>query len=193
MDLSGLNNKKLVDLIRQGKIGVLPTDTIYGIHASIFHPESIEKIYNLKNKDPKEATVVLISSFEDLNLLKINITREDKKFLEKVWPGKISVVLPLNNEWFSYIHRGNNSLAVRLPADSDLIEFLHETGPLVSTSASPSGENYATTIEEAENYFGDKLDFYVNAGVLKVEPSTVVELIGGKIKIIREGALKLTK
>lgn len=193
MEITRLDEKKLVKLIREGKIGVLPTDTIYGIHTSIFFPESIEQIYKIRKRDPSKPLIVLISAFEDLNLLKIKIDTKTKNFLENVWPGKISVILPCNNDWFFYLHRGKNNLAIRMPDNSQLIELLRQTGPLASSSANPQNQAPATTIEQAEKYFGDKLDFYVDAGELAGEPSTLVELKNGKIKIIREGAVKLNK
>ncbi len=193
MEITGLKHKKLVNFIREGKIGILPTDTIYGIHASVFHPEAIEKIYKIRKRDYDKPLVVLISSLNDLNLLKIKLDSKTRNFLNKIWPGKISVILPVKNDWLSYLHRGKNSLAIRMPDYPELRELLSETGPLVSTSVNPQGKKPATTIEEAENYFGDKVDFYVDAGKLASEPSTLVELKTGKVKIIREGAVKLKK
>jgi len=193
MEIRTLNHNKLVRLIREGKIGVLPTDTIYGIHASIFHPEAVEKIYKVRKRDQNKPFVVLVSSLEDLNLLKIKLDTKTKNFLDKVWPGKISVILPVKHELFSYLHRGKNSLAIRMPDNPELHALLVETGPMVSTSVNPQGKKPATTIQEAEGYFGDKMDFYVDAGQLESEPSTLVELKAGKVKVIREGAVKLTK
>ncbi len=193
MEIVKLGDKALVGLIREGKIGVLPTDTIYGIHASIFYPESIERIYQVRGRDIHKPLIILISAMEDLNLLKIKINTQAKNFLRSVWPGKISVILACDYSWFSYLHRGKNTLAIRMPDSPELLELLSQTGPLASTSVNPQNQASAETIEQAEKYFGDKLDFYVDAGKLAGEPSTLVKLKGNKIKVIREGAVKLGK
>jgi len=191
MDSKNLDNQKIVKLLREGKIGILPTDTIYGIHASVFIPEAIEKIYKIKKRDSHKPFVILISSPLDLAIFKIGTSPKIKKFLDKVWPGKISVILPAKENLFKYLHKGTKSLAIRIPDKPDLRKLLEKTGPLISTSANPEGKKPATTVEEAENYFGNNVDFYVNEGFLNGEPSTVVKVVGDKIRLIRKGAVKL--
>jgi L-threonylcarbamoyladenylate synthase len=191
MDYSNLDNPQIIELLRSGQIGVLPTDTIYGIHTSVFHPESVEKIYKIIKRDLDKPLIILISSLNDLAIFKIKLDPKTYNLLGKYWPGKISIILPVKEESLKYLHRGKKSLAFRIPADPHLKNFLEKTGPLVSTSANPQGAKPAKTIEEAEKYFGDQLDFYVNAGPLESEPSTLVEIKNAQPHILREGAVKL--
>jgi L-threonylcarbamoyladenylate synthase len=85
---------------------------------------------------------------------------------------------------FYFLHRGNNTLAFRLPKKPDLIALLKKTGPLVAPSANPEGLIPATTIKAAKEYFGDQVDFYASGRVSK-KPSKIVALIEGSIKVIR--------
>jgi len=167
--------------IKSGKIGVIPTDTIYGIVCSAFDKKSVEKIYELRKRDLKKPMIVLISSLKDLKLFGIEI---DKKTADKYWPGKTSIILPVKK--FEYLHRGKKSLAFRLPDDSNLIQILKVSGPIVAPSANIEGKEPATTIEEAKEYFGEKINFYLSAGKLKSKPSKIISLLKGKVEVVRK-------
>jgi O-6-methylguanine DNA methyltransferase len=84
---------KAAMLLKEGAIGVIPTDTIYGICTSAFNKKSVEKVYKLRKRNPNKPCIILISSLEDLNKFNIRLTLWQKKILEKLWPGKISVIL----------------------------------------------------------------------------------------------------
>ena len=116
----------------------------------------------------------------------INLKEDQAKFLKKIWPGKVSVILPCKNKEFKYLHRGTNSLAFRFPAKKSLLEILKKTGPLVAPSANPEGLKPAENITEAKKYFGDKVDFYLAGGSLKSEPSTLIEISkDGEVGVLR--------
>ena len=101
--------------------------------------------------------------------------------MKKIWPGKVSVVLPVRGK----------SVAFRLPDDRVLRKFLNVSGPLVAPSANREGESPAKNIREARQYFGDRADFYLDKGMLKSKPSTLIALKNGRIEIIREGAVNV--
>lgn len=181
--------KEAVEILRRGGIGVVPTDTLYGISASVFSQEGIARIYRLRKRNTKKPLIGLISSLSDLKKLGVRLRPGDKVFLNKFWPGKVSVVLPCRRRKFFYLHRGTGMLAFRLPKHPKLLAFLRKTGPLVSTSVNPEGLPPARTIAQAKKYFGDRLDFYIDAGRLNSPPSTVVSLVGGKPEVLRRGAV----
>ena len=82
-----------------------------------------------------------------------------KKFLRANWPGPLSVILPAPGDEFKYLHRGANSLSFRLPDDNWLLNLLKKSGPLVAPSANIEGQAPAETIDQAVNYFDNKVDF----------------------------------
>jgi L-threonylcarbamoyladenylate synthase len=186
-----LDNNMLAQKLKTGKIAVIPTDTIYGLSAGAFLPASVEKIYQLKKRDPKKPLIILISSIEDLKLFEIKFDAKTKKVLEKVWPGKVSVILPFSNKKFYYLHRGQKSLAFRMPKKENLLKFLKMTGPLVSTSANVENLPFAKTIPEAKKCFGKKVDIYVNEGKLNSKPSKLIRIENGKIKILERGGIPI--
>lgn len=157
------------------KIGVILTDTIYGLVGSALSEEVVERVYEIKKRNLKKPLVVLISSIDDLkNIFEVNLNEQCLKILKEFWPGKVSVVLPCSK--FSYLHRGLNSLAFRVPQKKELRELLKKTGPLFATSANKEGEAPATSIKEAKKYFGKEVDFYVDGGLPSKEPSLIVRL-----------------
>lgn len=157
------------------KIGVILTDTIYGIVGQALDKDVVERIYKIKKRNLKKPFVILISSLDDLtDIFGIKLTPNQIKILNEFWPGKVSVVLPC--EKCEHLHRGLNSLAFRLPFKKDLIDLIKKTGPLVATSVNKEGELPAKNISEAKKYFGEEVDFYIDSGEIKSEPSLLVSL-----------------
>lgn len=173
--------------LKLGGVGVIPTDTIYGIVAQAFRPKAVDRIYDIKGRDGNKPFIILISSLDDLRKFKVCLSEEDKVFLLRCWPGAVSVILPVPSPELEYLHRGSKSLAFRLPNKPDLIEIIKEVGPLVAPSANPEGEKPATTISEAKAYFGHSVDFYEDGGTLISEPSTLIRLTKDEVEVIRVG------
>jgi len=183
---------KIAEILKNGGIGILPTDTIYGIVASALDEGAVLKVYELRKRNPEKPFIILISSYGDLDLFGVELSAPVKKVLDKIWPGKVSVILNCESEKFEYLHRGTKTLAFRFPDKKDLIELLKETGPLIAPSANFEGELPALTIKEAENYFGSKVDFYEDAGKLESLPSTLIKFdADGGLKVLRGGAVKI--
>ena len=202
-------------MISNGGIGVLATDTIYGLVGSALSKKAVAKIYKLRQRNTKKPMIILIGAIKDLFLFGIKLDGKTKKLLNKFWPGKISVILPCLHKKFFYLHRGTKTLAFRLPAvvsasvkatadkkaladksagkpaKKNLIKLLKLTGPLVAPSANPEGLPPAKTIKQAQKYFGNKIDFYVDEGKLSSKPSTLAAIKNGQIIIKRKGAVKI--
>lgn len=182
----------IVQLLKSGKVGILPTDTIYGIHCLAFNKSSVEKIYELKNRPSAKAMIVIISSLNDLENFNTKFSEKMKKFLNNIWPNKVSVILECSNPQLSYLHKESNSLAFRIPNNSFLLKLLKKTGPLISTSANLSGQSTAQTISQARTYFPNGIDFFIDGEKLESSPSTVIKLNDqGDVELVREGAVAL--
>ncbi|KUK64526.1 MAG: SUA5/YciO/YrdC/YwlC family protein [Parcubacteria bacterium 34_609] len=164
----------IAERIKQGEIGVIPTDTIYGIVCSAFNENSVEKLYKIRKRNKDKPMIILIGSVSDLKLFNIDA-------IVKNWPEKTSIVFDCND--FEYLHRGKRSLAFRLPHNKDLIDILKISGPIVAPSANIGGAKPAENIKEAKSYFGDKIDFYLDVGTIKSKPS---KIIYSNNEIIRE-------
>ncbi len=170
-------------------IGVIPTDTVYGVVARAGDKEAVNRLYALKKRDTKPGTLIAndISQLEGLGLKRRYLTA-----VEQFWPGAVSVVVPTSDPALEYLHRGKMSLAVRVPKHKELQALLKKTGPLLTSSANHPGKPVATTVAEAKQYFGDQVDFYADGGDLsRRKPSTVIRIVDDAIEVLRPGAVKL--
>ncbi len=168
---------EIINLLKGEKVGVLGTDTIYGLVGLALSKKVVEKIYKLKKRTPSKPFIILISDLSDLNHFNIKINSFTKKLLQKIWPNPVSVVI--------------KTLAFRIPNKPDLLSLLKATGPLVAPSANPEGLPSAQTIKEAKIYFGNNVDFYQDEGKLISEPSTLIEIKDNKVNILRQGCYKI--
>jgi len=168
--------KNIIELLKREKIGVLPTDTIYGLVGSAFSKKAVERIYEIKKRKKDKPLIILIPSPGDLKKFGIRPSKELIKFLKKIWPGPVSIIFPVKNKKFLYLQRKTNSLAFRMPNSEFLKGILLKTGPLAAPSANPEGKTPASTIGEAKTYFNKKVDFYLDAGKIIGKPSLLLEL-----------------
>ena len=174
---------KLVEHIAAGAIGVLKTDTQYGIVARSDNQEAVERVFAVKHRTPTKPPIVLISRVEQMyDPLPDGIDPS----VGDLWPGPNSVIVPAPSapEW---LVRGSLGVAYRLPADERLRALIDQTGPLIAPSANPEGMTPARTVAEAEGYFGEQVDFYVDGGVvLENVPSNLFSLTpAGDIEQLR--------
>ncbi|MFA4872033.1 MAG: L-threonylcarbamoyladenylate synthase [Patescibacteria group bacterium] len=184
-------SEEIINILKNGGIGILPTDTIYGLVGRALLPRTVEKIYKVRRRQPDKPFIILINSIADLKLFNIKINKKTRTILKKYWPGPVSIILPCPEKGFEYLHRGTKTLAFRLSDKNDLIKILKQTGPLVAPSANPEGLEPAKTIKQAKKYFNNQVDFYFDAGAMESEPSTLIRIENGKIEILRQGAIKI--
>lgn len=176
-------------LQRTGAIGVIPTDTVYGVVARAADQAAVKRLYDLKSREAKPGTLIAadLKQLEELSL-----KHRYLKAVEQFWPGAVSVIIPAADPKLSYLHQGKMSLAVRIPDDSALQEILQRTGPLLTSSANQPGAPPAVSIAQAKAYFGDQVDFYQDGGDLSDrQPSTVIRIIDDAIEVLRQGAVRI--
>jgi L-threonylcarbamoyladenylate synthase len=175
-------------LQKPGTIGVIPTDTVYGVVARAGDREAVERLYKLKSRDNKPGTIIAANIEQ---LVALGVKRRYLTAVEHWWPDAISVVIPCGED-LAYLHQGKRSLAMRIPADERLRDLLEVTGPLLTSSANAPGLEPANTVDEARQYFADNVDFYADGGDLSGnQPSTVVRIVDDAIEVLRPGAVKI--
>ncbi len=170
-----LQKEKIIEDLRDGKVIVLPTDTIYGISCLFSDKKARERITELKGRTDEKKFVVLIGNVGQLLELGVLPTQAEQELIQKCWPGALTIAF-------------TSELAVRLPAYPELCEVLQKTGPIISTSANISGAKPAQTIDEAKKMFGDKIDAYYDDGICSGSPSTLVKVEKEKVMVLRQGA-----
>lgn len=185
-----LADPEIVRLLLSGGVGVIPTDTVYGLVCRAADESAVDKLFTIKHREHNPGTIVAADLDQLVELgLKRRYLTADAEF----WPGPVSVIVPCGAE-LQHVHMGMNSLAVRVPAVEDLRKLLLGSGPLMTTSANHPGEPTSTTVAEAQNYFRDAVDFYVDGGDLSGRlPSTIIRIVDDAIEVIREGAVKINE
>lgn len=195
--------KRIVDILKKGGIGVLATDTIYGVVGSANSKKAVDRIYKLKGRDEKKPFIILISDVKDLEKFGIStpsflITKNPplKRGINSrgFWPLKTTIIFPITKKYqkkLEYLHRGTNSLAFRLitnklEKNKNLFNIIKKVGPIVAPSANPQGLTPAQNINETNNYFGDKINFYLDSGNIKSKPSKIIFYVSGKKVVIRK-------
>jgi len=175
-----------IEVLRRGGVGVIPTDTVYGLVARAADSAAVRRLYALKHREHKPGTVIA-ASVEQLVELGV-----EERYLNKVrrwWPGPLSVETPFEGR-YDYLSQETGHCAWRVVADENLQKILKQTGPLQTSSANQPGEPVSVDVEMARGYFGDGVDFYVDGGNLAGRlPSTVIRVMADEIEVIRRGAV----
>lgn len=180
--------EQAVAALLEGKVGVLPTDTVYGLVARASDKQAVAKLYALKNRQHKPGTVIAASVEQ---LVELGVPEGHLRRVAHLWPASLSVETPLGDN-LDYLHQETGRQAFRVVPDERVRELLEQTGPLATSSANQPGLPGSVTIEEAETYFDEEVDFYVDGGNLSGRaPSTIIRVLENGIEIIREGAVKI--
>jgi L-threonylcarbamoyladenylate synthase len=184
-----VNYQQVIDLLMNGSVGVMPTDTVYGLVARAHDKQAVAKLYALKNREHKPGTIIA-ASVEQLRELGVSQAHLDK--VKQWWPNSLSVETPLSAD-LNYLHQETGRQGLRVVADKNLQAILLKTGPLLTSSANHPGKPGAANVQDAWNYFGDRVDFYVDGGDLSDRaPSTIIKITDdGAIEVIRDGAVKI--
>jgi len=186
---SSLEDPNLITLIANGAVGVLPTDTVYGLVAAIRSPQAVTKLYATKPRELAPGTIIA-ASVEDL--VSVGFHLDQLKQVEHYWPAPLSVVLDAKDV-NADVKQVRTDLPVRIPNNLALANLLRHTGPLMTTSANAPKQPTSTSVVMAESYFGDSIDYYVDGGdVSNQPPSTIIGIKPDhSIEIYRQGAVKI--
>lgn len=186
--------KKAVETIRDGGIIAFPTETFYGLGADCMNEEALLRLYDLKKRPPEKAMPVIVGSIEDIDLITTDIPDEALILMEKYWPGPLTIVLNARKGLSICLTGGREKVAVRVPGRSIALSLAVAAGiPITATSANPSGMPPAEKAEEVLKFFGDEIDLILDGGQTPGgSPSTIVEIINGRIKVLREGKIAIS-
>ncbi|MFC2159524.1 L-threonylcarbamoyladenylate synthase [Actinomycetota bacterium] len=187
--------KKISDLLNSGKVGVLPTATIYGLSCVYDDEDAVKKIYSIKKRKSGTPFIVLISSMSQLGTLAGEINDPVRKLIRKYWdtkePYPLTLILSKNESTGSFITGGRSTIAIRMAGLKAIRDIIDQTGPIVSTSATLSGTMVQPrSLVEVPGEIKRGADFVVDYGSdLGGKESTIVDLTGTEPLLLRQGAL----
>jgi len=180
--------KKAIKIMKRGGLIIYPTETCYGIGADATNIESIEKIYEIKGRDPMKPIPILVSN---LNMIKKYglITKQIEFLVKKFMPGPLSIVTKKERLVSDVNQEGISFRVSSHPVASTLVKLLKK--PITTTSANVSGRSSIYEIEKIIEIFEGKVDMIIDYGDLsKIKPSTCIDMTDeNNVKIIREGPI----
>lgn len=184
-ELSASDSHELAQTLLAGGVVILPTDTIYGLHARATDPGAVARLFRIKAREDRKPFVVLCDTLEGLSELGVSVNGPQRQFLSSVWPAPLTVILPLAAPIAA--SAGAGSLAVRIPALSGLRGLIARTGPLASTSVNRSGEPPVLDIGRLGAGFLKGVAGVADAGPLEGRPSTVLDFTASVPRVVRQG------
>lgn len=180
--------------LSDGGIIVFPTDTVYGIGCNPYYDESVERIFQIKDRSEDKPLPVMGYSISDIEKL-VHMSPLAKSLAQYFWPGALTIVSPCKDNNISRrVMAGGDNLAVRIPGNRCTQSLLRFCKYLIGTSANVSGRKPCTSSYEVLSSGLSGFDLVLNGGALGggIE-STIIEVIDSNVRILREGVIKSDK
>jgi L-threonylcarbamoyladenylate synthase len=180
-----------VSILRQGGLVAYPTDTVYGLGACASLPQAVERIYAVKKRPRNMPLPLLLADVSQVTEVAESVPAIAWSLIYAFLPGALTLVLPKSSSVPDIIAGGGATVAVRIPAHPVPIALVEGLGaPIVGTSANLSGRPSPLTAEEVYSQLGDKVDLIIDGGRCPGgKESTVVDVTGERVMILREGAI----
>ena len=184
-----------VAALKRGDVISFPTETLYGLGADALNLAAVEKVFQLKGRGFTNPIPILVAHRDMLLSLVTSVPPLAEQLISRFWPGPLTIILPARRDIPSPLVSLSGGIGVRISSQPLATELVKAFGsPLTATSANPSGQLPARTVEEAQKYFVRQIDIFIDGGKLTSKTgSTVAEINGDMIKIIRAGEIDKTE
>src|SRR5579884_3046681 len=182
---------RAAELLREGRLVVFPTDTVYGVGAAVDNPAAVAQLFVAKGRPLDRPIPVLVSGVDQIARLTSHVDQRVAALIDRFWPGALTVVLPAAAWLPEEVVRGTGQVGLRLP-DNDVARAIIERagGAVATTSANRSGETEARTAAEAAEALGERVALIVDGGRAPGGvPSTVITFEGDELRVLRAGAI----
>lgn len=184
---------KAVELLNANEVVAIPTETVYGLAASIYSEEAIRKIFEIKQRPLFNPLIVHIHSPEQLPLISTEIPEKAKVLAKKFWPGPLTMILKKKENISDLLTGGKDTVAVRVPDHPIALELLRSLAfPLAAPSANPFNRISPSKSVHVQEYFKDSIQLVLEGGECKrgIE-STIVGFENEKVILYRLGSLSV--
>jgi L-threonylcarbamoyladenylate synthase len=181
--------KRALELIRSGKLVAFPTDTVYGLGAQAFSLQAIQKLFQVKNREPNRAIPILMGGLDQLDLVTVSMGYMELRLAEVFWPGPLTLVVPRHPSLPDIIAPGN-TIGIRMPDHPLALSLLGMSGPLATTSANLSGASSPQTAQEVRTQLNRRIPLILDGGRTPGGvPSTVVSCTDKEPVVLRPGPI----
>jgi len=178
--------------LKDGRLVVLPTDTVYGIAADAFAPAAVGALLAAKGRGRDYPVPVLVANPGVLHGLVTVAPEAAVALTERFWPGALTVIVDYAPSLAWDLGETGGTVAVRMPDSRVALDVLTRTGPLAVSSANRHGQAPAATGRLAADQLGRSVDLYLDAGPLAGgQPSTIVDCTVTPSVVVRHGAIAI--
>ncbi len=178
-------SRRAAEILKNGGVVIFPTDTIYGIGCRYDDKNAVDRIYKIKSRSKNQPFPILVSSIEQVKQL-ATITQAAQELIEKYWPGGLTIVLNPKE--------GSQKIGFRMPRSTLIGLLINLLGkPIIGTSANFHGQKSPASFEELDPKIIKLADFAIRGSCKKGTESTVIDATINPPKIIRLGAVKISK
>lgn len=178
-------------LLKQGDVGILPTDSVYTIACALSSQKGIERLCKLVGKKPSQSNLSIIcADFEMISQYTLPYSTAVFRLMKNKLPGPYTFIMRADVRKFRGYENRRQTIGVRIPDEEFLLDLVHELNePLICSSLHSEDElmEYFTEPEEIETRFLHQVDFFVEDGPGGTEPSTVLDCTGEQPELIRAG------
>jgi L-threonylcarbamoyladenylate synthase len=174
--------------VKNGRLVVLPTDTVYGVGADAFDSAAVAALLAAKGRGRDMPVPVLVGSWHTIDGLALTVSQATRDLIRAFWPGALSLVIRQapSLQWDLGDARG--TVMLRMPLHPVAIELLREVGPMAVSSANVSGQPPAVDVDDAHRQLGELVEVYLDAGPSAQQAaSTILDLTGPEPRILRPG------
>lgn len=180
-------------ILQQGGIGAFPTETVYGLGASIRHETAIARIFEIKARPKFDPLIVHVADEEQLEEIVSHVPEKAHKLITHFWPGPLTLVLPKLRSVPDLVTAGLDTVAVRMPRHPLALALIRAThSPIAAPSANRFGRTSPTTAEHVRRAIGSQIDFLLDGGPCPIGvESSIVSLIGDQPILLRPGGIPM--
>jgi L-threonylcarbamoyladenylate synthase len=181
-----------VAAVQDGKLVVLPTDTVYGLGVDAFDPAGVTALLAAKGRGRSMPPPVLVGSVRAAAALTESLGAFGQDLIDEFWPGPLTLVFHASPTLAWDLGDTRGTVAVRMPLHPIALDLLRRTGPMAVSSANKHGEPAATTADEAERQLGEEVSVYLDGGACADNvPSTILDLTSTVPRLLRLGAVSI--
>ncbi len=181
-------------ILRAGGVCVIPTETSYGLAASIVENQALERIYRIKRRPLDKPLLILIDSISQAPVDHASISPCARQLMEAFWPGPLTLLLPAKQGLPFALTGGTGRIGVRVSSHPVAASLVQAVGvPITATSANISGKGLPKSIGEVKVQFRqEQPDFFLDIGKISPGPaSTIIDVTVEPPRIVRVGAINL--
>lgn len=175
--------------VQSGGVIVFPTDTVYGLGCSLFNPESIARLYEIKGRDSAKAIAVMLADTIQISQVAMGLDDRAVRLAERYWPGALTLVVKKHPS-LPAVLSSLETVGIRIPDYGFARELIRAVGPMAVTSANLAGQPSGTSIETVLDQLGNQVPLMIDGGPSKGGlASTVVDCTGSAPVVLREGPI----